>query len=95
MTRLAGRHRDKLADERATAEAMLADLLQRELALEAGQTAVMEQAERKLPAFTKAIQSVAMVATLLDTLPVLSTNRVCEMYQHLKSILGITTAQQA
>jgi hypothetical protein len=55
MTRLAGRHRDKLADERATAEAMLADLLQRELALEAGQTAVMEQAERKLPAFTKAI----------------------------------------
>jgi hypothetical protein len=95
MTRLAGWHRDKLADEWATAEAMLADLLQRELALEAGQTAAMEQAERKLPAFTKAIQSVAMVATLLDTLPVLSTNQVGEMYQHLKSILGIATAQQA
>jgi hypothetical protein len=95
MTRLAGRHQDKLADERAAAEAMPTDLLQCELALEAGQTATMEQAEQKLPAFTKAIQSVAMVVTLLDTLPVLSTNWVGEMYQHLKSILGTATVQQA
>jgi hypothetical protein len=41
-----------------------------------------------------ASQNVAAVAVLMDTLPAPSTNRVGEVYQQLKSILGTATAQQ-
>jgi PleD family two-component response regulator len=75
-------------------EAKLIDLCQRELVFEADQTMAMERAEQQLPTFTKASQNMAMVTTLLDTLPAPSTNEVGEMYQQLKSILGTATAQQ-
>jgi hypothetical protein len=62
--------------------------------LEAGQTMVMECIERSLPTFTKASQNMVVLAVLLDALPTPSTNRVGEIYQRLKSIMGITATQQ-
>jgi hypothetical protein len=38
---------------------------------------------------------VAIAATLLDTLPVPSTDGVCKVYQQLKNILGVVAEQQA
>jgi hypothetical protein len=48
-----------------------------------------------LPAITRASQNVAAAAMLLDALPAPSIDRVGEVYQWLKSILGATITQQA
>jgi hypothetical protein len=50
-----------------------------------------EWVERQLPTFAKASQNVVAVTALLDALPTTPTNRVDELYQWLKSILGATT----
>jgi hypothetical protein len=63
--------------------------------LEACWCAAMERAEWQLPTFAKVSQNMATMATLLDTLPAPSTNRVSEVYQRLKSILDTTAVQQA
>jgi hypothetical protein len=47
------------------------------------------------PTFARASQNVAVAAALLDTLPTPSTDWVDKVYQQLKNILNITTAQQA
>jgi hypothetical protein len=55
----------------------------------------MERAEQQLPTFARASQNVAATTTLLDTLPIPSTDGVGELYQQLVNILGIAATQQA
>jgi hypothetical protein len=90
----AAQRQGELTDERAAVVARLADLNQREATLDAGQTTTIEHAERQLPTFARASQNVPMAATLLDTLLASSTDRVGEVYQRLKIILGTVTTQQ-
>jgi hypothetical protein len=73
-------------------EARLPDLHQRESVFEVGHPATIDRAERQLPTFVRASQNVAVAATRLDTLPAPFTDRVGEVYQWLKNILGTTTA---
>jgi hypothetical protein len=70
----------KLADERATVKARLADLHQGKLVFGVGKTAAIDCAGWQLPTFTNTGQNVAVAATLLDTLPIPSTNGVDEVY---------------
>jgi hypothetical protein len=88
-------HRGRLVGERAAAEARLANWIQCESALEEGQGVAKEHAERRPPTFAKASQNVTAAAALLDVLSAPSTDGVGEVYQWLKSILGVTTMQQA
>jgi hypothetical protein len=74
------RHQGKLVSERAAAEARLADVLQRESALEAS-WAMEESGEQQLPAFTTASQNVAAVVTRLNVLlatPANDGGKVCQ-----------------
>jgi hypothetical protein len=71
----------------------LADPHQLESMLEADRAAPTNREELQLPTFTRASQNVAAPAALLDTLPVPSTDSVGKVYQQLKNILGIATAQ--
>jgi hypothetical protein len=55
----------------------------------------MERAEQQLPTFARASQNMAATTSLLDTLPIPSTDGVGELYQQLVNILGIAATQQA
>jgi hypothetical protein len=57
-------------------------------------TAAIHSGGAQWPAFARASQNVAMVATLLDTLPAPFANGVDKVYHQLKDIHGTTTAQQ-
>jgi hypothetical protein len=71
---------DELANEWAAIGARLVDLHQHESALEVGRAIAIERAEWHLPTTTSSDQNMAAVATLLYTLPVLSTDGVGEVY---------------
>jgi hypothetical protein len=88
----AAQQQGELTNEWASFEARLADLHQRELALEVARTTTIEHAERQLPTFARASQNVVAAAVLLHTLPAPSTNGVGKVYQQLKSILGTAAA---
>jgi hypothetical protein len=45
------------------------------------------------PTFPQASQNIAAATTLLDTLPVPSTDGVDRLYQQLKGILGVAAEQ--
>jgi hypothetical protein len=47
------------------------------------------------PTFARASQNMAATATLLDTLPMPSTDGIDMVYHQLKDILGVATEQQA
>jgi hypothetical protein len=81
IKREAIQQRGELIDERTAVEARLADLHQRELALEAGRTVAVKPAELQLPSFASASQNVATMAMRLDTLPAPSSNGVGKVYQ--------------
>jgi hypothetical protein len=83
--------RGKLVDEWAAVEARLANLHQRESALEVGQATAIDYAERQLATFTRASQNVAEAATLLDTFLAPSTDGAGKVYQRRNNILGIDT----
>jgi hypothetical protein len=75
------RHQGKLVSERAAAETRLADVLQRESALEASWAMEKESGEQQLPAFTTASQNVAAVVTCLNVLlatPANDGGKVCQ-----------------
>jgi hypothetical protein len=81
IKREAIQQRGELIDERTAVEARLADLHQRELALEAGRTVAVKPTELQLPSFASASQNVATMAMRLDTLPAPSSNGVGKVYQ--------------
>jgi hypothetical protein len=55
---------------------------------------VINREEGQCSSFARASQNVAASATLLDTLPAPSTDKVDKVYQKMKDILSTATAQQ-
>jgi hypothetical protein len=76
-------------------EARLADQHHCESMLEADRAMTTNCEERRLPTFARASQNIIAVATLFDTLPTPSTDRVGKVYQQLKNILDTAAAQEA
>jgi hypothetical protein len=78
--RRTAQHQGKLTDEKLAAEARLADMLQRESALEASWAMVKGPGEQPLPTITTASQNVAAVAARLNALSATPANdggKVC------------------
>jgi hypothetical protein len=72
-------------------EAGLANLHQCESTLEANQATTTNSEVEQIPTFDRASSNMAVVATLLVTLPMPSTDGVGKVYQQLKNIFGTTT----
>ncbi len=59
--------------------------------LEAYPAMTTNHGERQAPAFARASQNMAVVAALLDTLPMPSTDGVGKVYRQLRIIVGVAT----
>jgi hypothetical protein len=108
--RRAAQWQDELAGERASIDAQLIELHHRKSMLETERATKIDVTKARARAraittainregvprstFTKASQTVAVTAALLETLPAPSVDRVDKVYYQLKGIIGVIAAQQ-